>query len=256
MSLIEHTLFGIEDKVEKSIQLLRDFEPPEGYWVGFSGGKDSCCVLELVKMSGVQYDAHFNYSVEPPELIRFIKTFPEVQIHKPEMTMWQLIAMKGFPPSRMIRYCCSYLKERGGENRRVVTGVRAEESPKRAMRGEIHECFKSKHKVMVNPIFDWSTDDVWAFIHQSKLPYCSLYNEGWKRLGCVMCCMTSPYTMKMEAERWPRYKALYIKAFDRAIENNLKRGKACSQKTGLEMYEWWVSGKGNKKSDTETFMFE
>lgn len=50
--LVEETLFGTVDKVQKAIERLKTFEPPEGYFVAFSGGKDSQCVYELCKLGG------------------------------------------------------------------------------------------------------------------------------------------------------------------------------------------------------------
>lgn len=42
----------IVDKVEIAIQRLKSFEPPEGYYLAFSGGKDSQCIYHLCKMGG------------------------------------------------------------------------------------------------------------------------------------------------------------------------------------------------------------
>lgn len=71
----------IRDKVEMAIKRLQAFCPPEGYYVAFSGGKDSQCVYHLCQMAGVKFDAHYNVtSVDPPELIRFIKkNYPDVK---------------------------------------------------------------------------------------------------------------------------------------------------------------------------------
>ena len=67
------TLFG-PDRVQLAIDRLREFEPEDGYYVAFSGGKDSQVVLDLVRRSDVKYDAHYNWTtVDPPELARFIK---------------------------------------------------------------------------------------------------------------------------------------------------------------------------------------
>ena len=49
---------SIVDKVELAIRRLKGFEPPEGYYVAFSGGKDSQCIYHLCKMAGVKFDAH------------------------------------------------------------------------------------------------------------------------------------------------------------------------------------------------------
>lgn len=129
----------IRDKVEASINRLKAFCPPEGYYVAFSGGKDSQCVYHLCKMAGVKFDAHYNVtSVDPPELVKFIKThYPEVIFGYPKdskgnvVTMWNLIPAERMPPTRLVRYCCATLKETNGEGRYTVTGVRQAESANR-----------------------------------------------------------------------------------------------------------------------------
>ena len=97
--LLEETLFGIHDKVETAIERLRAFEPPEGYFVAFSGGKDSQCIYHLCVEAGVRFDAHYSHTtVDPPEVIHFMREhYPEVIVDKPDITMWQLIVKKGCP---------------------------------------------------------------------------------------------------------------------------------------------------------------
>ena len=104
--LVEETLFGIRDKVETAIQRLKAFVPPEGYYLAFSGGKDSQCVYHLCKEAGVKFDAHYSLTtVDPPEVIYFIREhYPDVIVDKPDLTMWQLIVKKGMPPTRKVRY--------------------------------------------------------------------------------------------------------------------------------------------------------
>lgn len=128
------------DKVEVALKRLQTFEPPEGYYLAFSGGKDSVVVKALADMAGVKYDAHYSStSVDPPELIYFIReNQPDVRFDYPtykdgtRATMWNLIPRKKMPPTRIVRYCCEVLKEGGGEGRFVVTGVRWAESARRA----------------------------------------------------------------------------------------------------------------------------
>lgn len=130
----------IRDNVEAAIDILRNFEPKEGYYLAFSGGKDSQCVYHLAKMAGVKFDAHYAVtSVDPPELVRFIKThYPDVEIKIPHdadgkpITMWNLIPKKRMPPTRIVRYCCESLKESNGKYRVTLTGVRRAESVNRS----------------------------------------------------------------------------------------------------------------------------
>ena len=114
--LVENTLFGTVDKVKIALDRIRTFEPEEGYYVAFSGGKDSCVVLDLVKRAGVKFDAHYNLTtVDPPELVRFVKKeHPEVEIDRPKKSMWQLIEQHLGPPTRVVRFCCGDLKESQG----------------------------------------------------------------------------------------------------------------------------------------------
>lgn len=138
--LIEETLFGTIDKVQTAIDRLRAFEPKDRpYWLAFSGGKDSCVILELAKMAGVKFEAHYNVtSVDPPELVRFVKkVHPEVSFDIPHdkngkpISMWSLIKATTMPPTRVMRYCCKELKESSGKGTITITGVRWAESVNR-----------------------------------------------------------------------------------------------------------------------------
>ena len=138
MSIHQLNIYGM-DMVEVAIERLKAFEPKEGYYLAFSGGKDSVTVKALADMAGVKYDAHYNVtSVDPPELVQFVKTFKDVSFDFPVdnedhvITMWNLIAKKSMPPTRTCRYCCAALKETRGAGRFVITGVRKAESTRRA----------------------------------------------------------------------------------------------------------------------------
>ena len=255
--LIETDIFGnVIDKVQMALDRIKTFEPPEGYYVAFSGGKDSVVILDLVKRSGVKFDAHYNITgIDPPELYYFIRdVFPEVQRDRPEMTMWALIVKKRMPPTRRVRYCCEYLKERGGNNRQVITGIRWAESSRRSKRRLTEVCFKNSRKTYLNPIIDWSDLDVWDYIHGNNLPYCRLYDEGFKRLGCIMC--PSNGKRKVEVARWPRYYQKYLTTFDRCIEKWRDTDKPLTWKTGTQMMAWWLDNADHREDPDQAVMFE
>ena len=130
----------LSKKVETAIGRMKAFEPPDGYEVGFSGGKDSCVVDALAKMAGVKFVKRYRVtSVDPPELVQFIKEqHPDAIREVPRypdgspITMWNLIPKKLMPPTRMVRYCCDKLKESAGTGKLTITGVRWAESFNRA----------------------------------------------------------------------------------------------------------------------------
>lgn len=228
---------NVDPHVQHSIELLKEHEPPEGYYLAFSGGKDSIVCYDLCQKAGVKFDAHYMRAMEPPELVYFIrKHYPEVVRHLPKRTMWQLIYDNGIPPMRTIRYCCRILKEVGGKGRTVITGIRRAESAARSNRQEVAEVRKS---LMVSPILHWTSQQVWDYIKNNNLPYPSLYDEGFKRIGCVMCPCSGPKQMQLEAKRWPKiaeaYRRACIRSFDKIIND--------SWKDGNDMYQWWISGK-------------
>jgi phosphoadenosine phosphosulfate reductase len=122
------------EKEKRAIEYLKNFEPEdEPYYLCYSGGKDSDCIRILAQIAGVKHELHHNLTtVDAPETVRYVKSIPEIIIEKPELTMWQLIEKKLMPPTRIVRYCCSEFKERGGEGRLKITGVRWAESVRRA----------------------------------------------------------------------------------------------------------------------------
>lgn len=241
--LITHTLFGVVDKVAESIQLLREHEPPEGYFVCFSGGKDSVCMYDIVRRSGVKYDAHFSITgVEPTGLIRFVRiNYPDVQLSYPSMNMFQLIVKNKIPPLRQMRYCCRVLKERAGGSRIKVTGIRSEESPRRAKRPAVDIDPKNPSTGFIHVIKDWTLPDVWGYIHENKLPYFKLYDEGFNRVGCVLCPYESPDVTLKCLIRFPHIANYYRQACRKSFEVNPDLSKRWS--SGDDMFNWWVSSR-------------
>ena len=239
--LTETTLFGEVDKVQEAIELLRKHEPPEGYYLCFSGGKDSVVIYELAKRSGVKSDAHHNITtVEPPELVKFIHDFyPDVIQDHPPLSMYQLIVINKIPPTRLIRYCCRELKERGGRGRFKITGIRSEESPRRAKRPQIEKSHLDGKSYFLHIIKNWTEQDVWQFIRENNLPYCRLYDEGFKRIGCVLCSFENPANTQRDLERFPAIADYYRRACRKSFEVN--RDKIKRWTSGDDMFNWWIN---------------
>lgn len=224
------------ERIDRAITLLQENEPDDGYHLAFSGGKDSCVCKELVRMAGVQYEAVYNNTtIDPPELVRFIKRHhQEVKWHSVGKHMLQaLIEHPSGPPTRKARWCCEDYKESVGNGKVKIIGVRAAESPRRAHRWR-EVAVDRLNKKTICPIVYWSDDDVWRFIRTRQLPYCELYDEGWKRLGCIGCPLSSRTNQDAEFERWPKYMA----AWKRAIVANWERWREIpNSKTGEPRYQ-------------------
>ena len=241
--LIENTLFGIENKVNKAIEILKYFEPSEGYYVAFSGGKDSIVIKDLCKQSGVKYETHYqNTTIDPPELTAFIRQqHPDVIQHYPPRSYFEELIKHGFP-MRQNRWCCEYLKEKGGDNRIVITGIRTQESARRKKRRQFEYCNKRyTGKKFLHLIFHWSLLEVWEYIKRYELPYCKLYDEGWDRIGCIACPSASNKKRKEEMERYPKIEKAYKKAFSRLWDAHSDRSSFVRGKSWEEMYHWWMT---------------
>lgn len=278
MSDLEQT--AIERLKAASDMSLRLFEKP--LVITYSGGKDSDVLLHLARASGIPFEVlHSLTTADAPETVRHVyDTFyrleckgikcdvdKHVQPDGSRVTMWNLIQKKLMPPTRLMRYCCAVLKEGGGKNRLIATGVRWAESPARKRRGglevltskpqsklilsndndeerRLFETCQLKGKRVVNPIIDWKDDDVLDYAAVEKIPMNPLYCEGFHRVGCVGCPLANVKMRMMEFSRYPKIKAAYIRAFDRMLEERRRRGRMNGTfrmgDTGVDVFHWWM----------------
>lgn len=270
MALIEYNLDGKVDKVAKAIERIKSFEPISNgfdnnpYYVCYSGGKDSDCIRILCELAGIKYDLVCNWTgIDAPETWAYIHTITNLKIEMPRKSMFQMIVEKGMPPTRLVRYCCAELKEHGGEGRFTMTGIRWAESVRRKNGRGIVEQFShkksdkiilnndntedrkvmdvcmSQHKRVLNPIIEWSDEDVWEFLHSQGCEGNPLYQCGYKRIGCVGCPNASTRQRERDFERYPGFKRMYLSAFEKMLEN---LDHTTSWKTAEDVFNWWLYG--------------
>lgn len=240
-------LFG--DKVERAIELLRMYQPKDRPYYGcFSGGKDSCVIKEIARLGEINVVWHYNVTtIDPPELCRFIKKFhPDVVWEKPKEPFFKMAITNGYP-LRNRRWCCRELKEAKTPIGEVmIFGVRSAESVARAKRWKEVSAHTATMAYVISPILTWLDFEVWWFIKTRNIPYCKLYDQGMKRLGCVGCPNDTHRVQNFE--RWPHYKRAWMKLFENIW--NKRSGK--KQRDGRdwfgdrhfdtwqEMWEWWL----------------
>lgn len=133
-------------KMQHSVELLRKaerlamhYDPQDGYFLAFSGGKDSQALYHMAQLVGVRFQAHMNLtSVDPPEVIRFVRQqYPDVQMTKPKDSIYNIAVQYGILPTQRARWCCMEFKETAGAGRVTLIGIRKAESTRRAKRKEV-----------------------------------------------------------------------------------------------------------------------
>lgn len=105
----------------------------------------------------------------------------------------------------------------------------------------VEHCYRTQ-KTMLNPIVDWTDEDVWEYLNNiAQVPHCKLYDDGKKRLGCIGCPMQSPAQRRADLDRYPKYKAMYMAAFDRMLKNRQENGMETTiWHTAEEVMELWI----------------
>ena len=135
-----------QEKIKHSVELLRKAEklalaysPDEGFYLSFSMGKDSQCLYHIAKIAGVKFKAHMGLtSVDPPEVIKFGREqYPDVDMIKPKISIYNQARKEGMLPTRLIRWCCRVYKEGIGAGNVVLIGIRHAESRQRSGRSEV-----------------------------------------------------------------------------------------------------------------------
>ena len=264
------------DLIRKSEKMALRLDPENGFYNTFSGGKDSQCLYYLVKMAGVKAKTRMNLtSVDPPEVIRFVRTqYPDVELIRPNTSIYEMAKKKRFPPTMRFRWCCAEFKETSGVGKVTLIGIRKEESARRAKRQEIsstikgkrneetfdqwseHEekmvaCVGGKDKILVSPIIHWTERDVWEFLNVNGIPHCELYDQGYTRIGCI-CCPMSSYRQKIkEIGQWPHVRRNWLKTIQWLKDNGYDSHPEESAETN---FRWWISGKSFKEFYADEFM--
>lgn len=233
----------------------------QGYFVAFSGGKDSQTLLWLVQQANVKYKAYYSVTTNDPlQNVQFIrKYYKEVIFLHPKDNFYTLVEKNGLP-IRQMRYCCRVLKENAGVGFATLVGVRREESVGRNkydfvdvvsrrkehkervggydlddMISVNHQCIKGKDKVLLRPMLDFTEKDVWTIINEFHLPKNPCY-EKVGRVGCIFCPFSSRQTIERYCIEFPKVKETLMKSISVFLKNKPSIGLSKD-----EYFDWWLS---------------
>jgi len=192
------------------------------FFIGFSGGKDSLVVMDLVQRVKNIPAIFCNTGLEYPETIKYVEKLVEngknLYIKKPIQNFWYFIKHIK-PPSSKGRWCCkttkffpmvSFINDMGWNLKKTVgfMGTRGEENVKRTYYGRLDiNPFLSNWNFY--PIYYWNEKDVWDYITKYSLEYCALYDRKFSRLGCMICPMNA------DAKGENMVKKCYRKFYDK-----------------------------------------
>lgn len=99
---------------------------------------------------------------------------------------------------------------------------------------------KQQGSTVLNPIYHWTDKDVWDFIKQEHICTNSLYECGYKRVGCIGCPLATYKGRLKEFADYPQFKKAYINSFVQMLKVREQRGLESKWKTGQEVFDWWI----------------
>jgi phosphoadenosine phosphosulfate reductase len=121
---------------------------------------------------------------------------PEEQVAKHGEALW----------SREPNLCCSIrkvepLKKSLSGFQAWITGIRRDQTPQRANAKKV-DWDAGFGLVKINPLADWTSDQVWDFIRDNKIPYNALHDNHYPSIGCTYCTRQVMPGEDPRAGRW------------------------------------------------------
>lgn len=186
--------------------------------IAYSGGKDSDTTAQIVHLiddtvpmvfcnTNVEYEATVTHCRSQPNLI---------ELSPYQKSFWQCVDEYGWPTikskgSRHGNWCCYFLKEKPAEIYYqqekvdlVFTGLTMEESRNRMMffkrMGPLYKMKTGLKQWKCHPIYNWTIQEVWEYIHFHEIEYNPIYDKGAVRCGCMPCTAYISWKMRLARE--------------------------------------------------------
>lgn len=83
-----------------------------------------------------------------------------------------------------------------------ITSIRADQTEQRADSAKFEIDYLHGRMLKINPILDWSIDQVWDYIRKNDVPYNKLHDMGYPSIGCAPCTRAVEEGEDPRAGRW------------------------------------------------------
>jgi len=85
-----------------------------------------------------------------------------------------------------------------------ITSIRRDQTSARANAQKI-EWDAKFGLIKINPIVDWTSKQVWNYLHEHKVPYNALHDQNYPSIGCTHCTRATTAGEDPRAGRWPGF---------------------------------------------------
>ncbi len=136
----------------------------------------------------------------------------KIDVHVPDTERVQAMVrqhgMNLFTRHQTLRMLCCHIRKVEPLRRALtdldgwITGLRRDQSATRADTPKVLVDEEHGGIIKVNPVADWTRDDVWDYIRTNNVPYNALYDQGYTSIGCDPCTRAHAPGEDERAGRW------------------------------------------------------
>lgn len=122
-------------------------------------------------------------------------------------TLYQTQGINGFKESIENRKECCHIRKILPLKRALstldvwITGLRRSQSQTRESM-KLVEFDEGNNLIKINPLIEWSEEEVWDYLKQHKVPYNELHEQGYPSIGCAPCTRAVASGEDVRSGRW------------------------------------------------------
>lgn len=122
---------------------------------------------------------------------------------------------------------------------------------------QMFETCKLKATRCINPIVDWTDDDVWTYIKINNIQVSPLY-KYFDRIGCIGCPMAKITHRIKQFKLYPGFKRAYMNCFDRMLKKLYskkpeRKNVPGAWKNAQDVFDWWMNLANLKNKNKSKF---